>query len=429
MSPSLSTTMLLRTQSDARLAHLSVEGHARAFEAIVERYRKPLHRYLRRMLPHGRVEDVLQQTFLGAWAGLREGTEVQDVRAWLYRIAHNAAVNALKRSGYDYDELRDSLRGADGPDGDVERRTVMRETLASVASLPDRQRRALLETAVEGRASADVAREMGLSEGAFRQLVHRARMSVRAAATALTPLPLATWAAGVGSAAGGGEAAGTLATRLSELAAGAGGAGVSATALKAGAIVAAAGALAAGPAGLSPIRGGPGSPAEGPSTALAEAPRGTTARTVGASAGGLRVSVPGDDRRGARSGSNRGPDRGERERDRSGSSGPGSGSNDSGDDRGGDSDGRGPGRSGDDDRSRSESSGPGSSDSGSSGSDDRSGSGPSGSDSSGSGSGSSSSGSGEGSGSGSSGSGSAERVGLQSLRAALAPVQRAGDGD
>ena len=200
MTPGISTAMLLRTQSDTRLVLLSVDGHPRAFEAIVERYRRPLHRYLRRMLPAGRVEDVLQQTFLGAWAALRNGTEVEDVRAWLYRIAHNAAVNALKRSGYDYDELRESLRGADGPDADVERRTVMRETLASVAGLPSRQRRALLATAVEGRASADVAREMGLSDGAFRQLLHRARVTVRAAATAATPLPVAAWAAGSGMA-------------------------------------------------------------------------------------------------------------------------------------------------------------------------------------------------------------------------------------
>src|SRR5689334_17981684 len=144
---------LLRTQSDARLAVLAVEGHERAFEAIVERYRKPLHRYLRRMLPAPRVEDALQQTFVSAWASLSSGKGVGEVRAWLYRIAHNVAVNSLKRKGYDYEELSESLHGSDGPENDVERRTVMRETLASVAALPERQRRALLQTAVEGRSA------------------------------------------------------------------------------------------------------------------------------------------------------------------------------------------------------------------------------------------------------------------------------------
>src|SRR4029453_17785396 len=146
MTPIVSTT-LLRTQSDARLVELAREGHERAFEAIVERYRKPLHRYVRRMLPSARVEDVLQTSFMNAWASLRDGAEGRDLRPWLYRIVHNAAVNQLKRAGYDFDELKESLEGAEGPDTDVERRAGMRETLASLAALPERQRKALLETA------------------------------------------------------------------------------------------------------------------------------------------------------------------------------------------------------------------------------------------------------------------------------------------
>jgi hypothetical protein len=51
----------------------------------------------------------------------------------------------------------------------------------------------LLATAVQGRSRADVATAMGVSEGSVRQLVHRARMSMRTAVTALTPAPLARW--------------------------------------------------------------------------------------------------------------------------------------------------------------------------------------------------------------------------------------------
>src|SRR4051794_16596176 len=150
MTPIVSAT-LLRTQSDARLVELARDGHERAFEAIVERYRKPLHRYVRRMLPPARVEDVLQTAFMNAWSSLSGGAEVRDLRPWLYRIVHNAAVNQLKRAGYDFEELKESLAGDDGPEHDVKRRAVMRETLSSLAALPERQRKALLETAVEGR--------------------------------------------------------------------------------------------------------------------------------------------------------------------------------------------------------------------------------------------------------------------------------------
>src|SRR6266536_2992700 len=98
MTPLLSTP-LLRTQSDGRLATLAAGGHDRAFEAIVERYRRPLQRYLGRLLSEALAEDVLQATFVRAWQALRAGSEVRDLRPWLYRIAHNQAVNALRAAG------------------------------------------------------------------------------------------------------------------------------------------------------------------------------------------------------------------------------------------------------------------------------------------------------------------------------------------
>jgi RNA polymerase sigma factor (sigma-70 family) len=201
------STVLLRTQSDERLVALVQAGHERAFEAIVERYRKPLLRACRRILPEARAEDALQQALVAAWKGLERGDTVTDLRPWLYRIARNTALNQLRIAGYDLDELVETLSAAGDPEEEVVRRAVVRQTLAAVAALPERQREALLRTAVEGRGQGEVARDLGLSDTAVRALVHRARVSVRAAATALVPLPTAAWAAG----AGGAGAAATLA--------------------------------------------------------------------------------------------------------------------------------------------------------------------------------------------------------------------------
>src|SRR5215212_7328766 len=98
-SPSI---VLLRTQSDARLVALARAGQERAFEAIVERYRRPLLRACRRVLPEARAEDALQQALVDAWRALRRGDEVRELRPWLYRIVHNTALNQLRKSGYDY---------------------------------------------------------------------------------------------------------------------------------------------------------------------------------------------------------------------------------------------------------------------------------------------------------------------------------------
>jgi hypothetical protein len=149
---------------------------------------------------------------------------VRELRPWLYRIARNTALNQLRVAGYDLDELMDSLSAADDPAEEVVRRAVVRQTLAAVAALPERQREALLRTAISGDGQEEVARDLGLSDTAMRQLVHRARVSVRAAATALVPMPVATW-----------------------LAAGAGGAGTAATLAKAGTLVVLAGGAVSAP--------------------------------------------------------------------------------------------------------------------------------------------------------------------------------------
>jgi RNA polymerase sigma factor (sigma-70 family) len=245
MSPSV-TVRLLATQSDARLVELSRQGHERAFEALVQRYRRPLLAHCRRiLLPEARAEDALQQALLQVWLGLERGDEVRDARAWLYRIVRNTALNALRGSGYDYAELSDALTGAHAPEEDLDRRIAVREALAGLAALPQQQREALLRTAVEGASHAHVAAEMGLSEGAVRGLVHRARVTLRTVLTAITPMPLASWAA---------AAAGHGGPAVADLAVGGGSAGVAGLLLKGGAVALTAGVLAAGVGGVEHVR-------------------------------------------------------------------------------------------------------------------------------------------------------------------------------
>lgn len=239
MSPSLSLGVLL-TQSDERLVGYARAGHERAFEALVRRYRRQLHCYCRRLLlSDERAEDALQQALLQAWVALRGGAEVRAVRPWLYRIVHNAALSALRCSAYDYRKLSESLSGAGAPEDDLERRIAVREALAGLAALPERQRDALLRTAVEGLSHQQVASDLGVSEPALRGLVYRARASLRAALGALLPPPLIGWAVKAGT-------SGLPALERLGAAAGGGSAGVAGLLVKSGAVAVTAGALAGG---------------------------------------------------------------------------------------------------------------------------------------------------------------------------------------
>jgi RNA polymerase sigma factor (sigma-70 family) len=231
---------VLRTQSDARLVDLARGGHERAFEALVRRYRKPLLGYCRRMLlPEARAEDALQQGLLQAWLALREGGEVRDAKAWLYRIVHNAAISARRRSGYDYVQLDESLHGTGASASDIDRRIAVREALAGLAALPEAQREVLLRTAIHGHSHEQVATDLGLSDGAVRGLIYRARATLRAAATACTPPQVVLWAARAAE-------SGSAHPQLTEIAGGAGSAGLLGALLKGGAVVASIGVLATG---------------------------------------------------------------------------------------------------------------------------------------------------------------------------------------
>ncbi len=329
MTPLLSTP-LLRAQSDRRLTALAGNGHDRAFEEIVERYRRPLQRYLRRLLSETLAEDVLQATFVRAWQALRAGTEVRDLRPWLYRIAHNQALNALRAAGSALPETPGVLAVSTEVEVEVERREELRATLDGIGALPDRQRAALLAVAVADRSHADVAAELGLSDGALRQLLLRARSALRAAATAITPYPLVTWLAS------GQEVS---ATRVAEVAAGAGGAGV---AIKAGAVVLAAGAVVAGAPALREEQSAPAAkrtPATARHERAAPSPQPAAVVTTAAArpvqaAPAARHAVPaaGGGHRSHRGGSGSGEGEGDN-RGPSSSSGPGpsrSGSGDSG---------------------------------------------------------------------------------------------------
>jgi RNA polymerase sigma factor (sigma-70 family) len=231
----------LQMQSDARLIELVRAGHERAFDALVRRHRRPLLAYAGRLLgAEGRAEDALQQALLKAWIALRDGAEIDDVRAWLYRIVHNSAVTILRRAQLDCVELNDALDAA-APEPGPESRLVLRETLSSLAALPELQRRAILLTAVSGNSHGEAAEVLGLSDGAVRGLVYRARASIRNAAAGLLPVGAVNWFAGLG------QRRSSLAIRIAEFAGasgGAGSAGVAAAMLKGGAIVVSVGALA-----------------------------------------------------------------------------------------------------------------------------------------------------------------------------------------
>jgi RNA polymerase sigma factor (sigma-70 family) len=208
---------VLSTQADERLVDLVRAGSDPAFEAIVERYRRALMRYVSRLLPPERAEDVVQQAFVKAYEAMHRDSAELNLRPWLYRIAHNGAVNALRDRALGHAELDERMDGVERPEQALERTMGLRELVLAVQALPERQRSAILLRELEGRSYGEIAAELGVTDGAVRQLLNRARNSLRAAAAALVPMPLVTRLAA-------GDSAEPVAARIAELTGAGGGA-------------------------------------------------------------------------------------------------------------------------------------------------------------------------------------------------------------
>jgi RNA polymerase sigma factor (sigma-70 family) len=189
--PTLSD-VLLRTQTDERLARLAGDGDEWAFAILVKRHRVLLIGLAAAVVGGQRSEDVVQQALLSAWAALTTGSELRNPRAWLAQIVRNTAYTEYGRHR-ETAELDASDVVDVRAEKVLEQRIFVRELLEEIAALPEHQRKALLDTEVAGRSRRQIAADFGISEGAVRQLVHRARDSLRVAMTAITPYPLIGW--------------------------------------------------------------------------------------------------------------------------------------------------------------------------------------------------------------------------------------------
>lgn len=83
---------------DEEIAVFVQNGDIDAFGVLVERYEEKLKRYARKFFrDNGDIEDVIQETFIKAYSNIQGFDAERKFSPWIYRIAHNELVNALKK--------------------------------------------------------------------------------------------------------------------------------------------------------------------------------------------------------------------------------------------------------------------------------------------------------------------------------------------
>jgi RNA polymerase sigma-70 factor (TIGR02960 family) len=178
------------------------EGSAQAFSELTEPYRRELQMHCYRITGSvAEAEDLVQDTLLAAWRGIGGFAGRSSVRTWLYRIATNRCLNALRDRNHrplpvaapppmpepsrlcevpwlepypdtavEFDEV------APGPEARVEsREAVSLAFVAAAQTLPPRQRAILVLRDVLGYRGAEVADMLDTTEDAVASGLKRAR--------------------------------------------------------------------------------------------------------------------------------------------------------------------------------------------------------------------------------------------------------------
>lgn len=173
---------------DEQLVAAIRAGSEPAVTALVERYRPQLIGFAAKTLGDRRqdAEDCVQDALLSAIRALRRDDEREiDLRPWLHTIVRNRCLDLLRRPHRNAALDEQSWHLADagpGPATQIGTRERLDAMLASLETLPERQRRALVMHELEGRSHSAIGHTLGIGRGASKALVCRARRSVTAGA-------------------------------------------------------------------------------------------------------------------------------------------------------------------------------------------------------------------------------------------------------
>lgn len=184
---------MLMAQPDSVLCKLAARGNASAYEVLYERYRQPVFAFVFHLLGRREgthdCEDILQDTFAKAFAGIREKRVEGSFRAWIYTIARNGTydlIRARKSNVHSLDAATTEPPAAaehTETDKHAEQRLELSWLVAAMSDLPERQRDALLMRELGGLSHTQIAGELGTTVSATKKLIGRGREAVTEAAT------------------------------------------------------------------------------------------------------------------------------------------------------------------------------------------------------------------------------------------------------
>lgn len=176
---------------DLDLVRSALAGSQDAYRDLLLRYQRPVLSLIRRMVRNAsQAEDLAQEVFLKAFRALGSFDQSRKFSSWLFKIAHNTAIDQLRRKELDTVPLekpdQDALdlvavlpdSGAESPASRVERRDLASAIEEAVKSLRPLYREVVILRYQEGLAYEEIAEITDLPLGTVKTHLFRARKAM-----------------------------------------------------------------------------------------------------------------------------------------------------------------------------------------------------------------------------------------------------------
>ena len=176
---------------DLDLVRRALAGSQDAYRDLLLRYQRPVLSLIRRMVRNSsQAEDLAQEVFLKAFRALGSFDQKRKFSSWLFKIAHNATIDQLRRKKLDTVPLETRDRdepdlvgvlpdpATEAPSGRVERRDLALAIEGAIASLKPLYREVVILRFQEGLAYEEIAEVTDLPLGTVKTHLFRARKAM-----------------------------------------------------------------------------------------------------------------------------------------------------------------------------------------------------------------------------------------------------------
>jgi len=180
MSSATDSASSSTASDESELLRRAATGDGQAFRELANALLAPVLRFAWRLLgSHADAEEIAQETLLRLWQQAPRWEPRARVKTWVFRVAHNLCVDALRRRRKSTDAASEPASHSVGPGALMEHKELAEAVQAALLKLPEKQRAALVLMQYDGFTQSEAAAVLELSVSAVESLVARARRTLR----------------------------------------------------------------------------------------------------------------------------------------------------------------------------------------------------------------------------------------------------------